>query len=155
MSSVQTPILLFGESYQPPNIFYRPGFLAPDPVVVVDRGGDDTVLWTSRLEEGRARKEARVGRVRCTEELDWAEKMSRAGAEQDAWAVLVESICRAEELGGVVVEGDFPVIIPDHLRGHDLEGRARGDLYRRPGGGQTPPAARSVPAPPARAGDHP
>lgn len=131
MSIAQTPILLFGESYHHPNIFYRTGFLAPDPVVVVDRGGDDTVLWTSRLEEGRARKEARVGRVRCTEELDWAEKMARAGAEQDAWAVLVESICRAEGLGGVLVDSDFPTIITDHLRGSDLEVRPRGDLYRR------------------------
>ncbi|MEA2670087.1 MAG: Xaa-Pro aminopeptidase, partial [Chloroflexota bacterium] len=131
MSIAQTPILLFGESYHHPNIFYRTGFLAPDPVVVVDRGGDDTVLWTSRLEEGRARKEARVGRVRCTEELDWAEKMAKAGAEQDAWAVLVESICRAEGLGGVLVDSDFPTIIADHLRGSDLEVRPRGDLYRR------------------------
>lgn len=131
MSTAPPPILLFGESYHHPNIFYRTGFLAPDPVVVVDRGGDDTVLWTSRLEEGRARKEARVGRVRCTEELDWAEKMSRAGAEQDAWAVLVESICRAEGLSGVMVDADFPTLIADHLRGNDLEVRPRGDLYRR------------------------
>ena len=92
MSIAQTPILLFGESYHHPNIFYRTGFLAPDPVVVVDRGGDDTVLWTSRLEEGRARKEARVGRVRCTEELDWAEKMSRAGAECVRSPTLIRSM---------------------------------------------------------------
>jgi Xaa-Pro aminopeptidase len=136
MSSAETigetaPVLLFGESYHHPNIFYRTGFLAPDPVVVVDRGGGDTVLWASRLEEGRARKEARVGRVRCTDELDWAEKMSRAGAEQDAWSILVESICRAEGLSGVVVDADFPTIIADHLRASDLAVRPRGDLYRR------------------------
>jgi Xaa-Pro aminopeptidase len=131
MSTETAPILLFGESYHHPNIFYRTGFLAPDPVVVIDRGGDDTVLWASRLEEGRARKEARVGRVRCTEELDWAEKMSKAGAEQDAWAVLVESICRAEGLSGVVVDSDFPAIVADHLRASDLAVRPRGDLYRR------------------------
>jgi Xaa-Pro aminopeptidase len=130
-SSRTGPILLFGESYHHPNIFYRTGFLAPDPVVVVDRGGSDTVLWASRLEEGRARKEARVGRVRCTDELDWAEKLSRAGADQDAWSVLVESICRAEGLGSVVVDADFPVIIADHLRTGDLAVRPRADLYRR------------------------
>jgi hypothetical protein len=52
------PVLLFGETYHHPDILYRTGFLAPDPVVVVDRGGSDTVLWTSALEEGRARKQA-------------------------------------------------------------------------------------------------
>lgn len=38
------PVLLFGETYHHPNIFYRSGFLAPDPVVLFDRGGDDTTL---------------------------------------------------------------------------------------------------------------
>ena len=64
------PVLLFGETYHHPNILYRTGFLVPDPVVVVDRGGDDTVLWASALEEGRARKESSVGEVRSTVELD-------------------------------------------------------------------------------------
>src|SRR3979490_2396047 len=54
-------VLLFGETYHHPNIFYRSGFLAPDPVVLVDNGGDDTTLWTSRLEEGRARAGGRGG----------------------------------------------------------------------------------------------
>src|SRR3977135_898232 len=71
MTTAPTPILLFGESYHHPNIFYRTGFLAPDPVVVVDRGGDDTVLWTSRLEEGRARKEARGGRAGGAPPRSW------------------------------------------------------------------------------------
>jgi Xaa-Pro aminopeptidase len=125
------PVLLFGETYHHPNILYRTGFLAPDPVVVVDRGGDDTVLWASVLEEGRARKEARVGEVRCTAELDFAEKMKRAGSEQDAWALLVEEVCRAHQLTAVTVEPDFPVAIADHLRGHDVEVLPRADLYRR------------------------
>ena len=66
------PVLLFGETYHHPNILYRTGFLVPDPVVVVDRGGSDTVLWASALEEGRARKEASVGEVRSIVELDIA-----------------------------------------------------------------------------------
>src|ERR1700737_4370063 len=92
------PVLLFGESYHHPNIYYRSGFLVPDPVVLVDRGGDDTVLWSSELEEGRARKEARVGRVRSIQELDWSAIMSRAGSEQDAWSGLLTAICREERM---------------------------------------------------------
>ena len=38
------PVLLFGESYHHPDILYRTGFLVPDPVVVVDRGGGHRAL---------------------------------------------------------------------------------------------------------------
>lgn len=131
MPDIDTPILLFGESYHHPNIYYRSGFLAPDPVVVVDRGGRDTTLWTSALEEGRARKEAKVGRVRCTEELDWSGIMARAGSEQDGWSMLLEAICDAESLGDVAVDADFPVIAADYLRAHDIAINPRNDLYRR------------------------
>ena len=126
-----TPVLLFGETYHHPNILYRTRFLAPDPVVVVDRGGDETSLWVSVLEEGRARKEARVGSVRSTAELGYAEKMKNAGSEQDAWAILVEAVCRAEGLSSVRVDSEFPVIIADHLRGHDVAVTPHADLYRR------------------------
>ena len=87
------PVLLFGESYHHPNILYRTGFLVPDPVVVVDRGGSDTVLWASALEEGRARKEASVGEVRSIVELDIAPPRA-GGNEYDGWAALVDAVCR-------------------------------------------------------------
>jgi len=131
VSPVDDPILLFGETYHHPNILYRTGFLAPDPVVVIDRGGDDTILWASVLEEGRARKEARVGAVRSTAELNFADKMKKAGSEQDAWSVLVEEVCRAHELTAVRVDSTFPAIITDHLRGRDIAVAPHGDLYRR------------------------
>ena len=128
--STDTPVLLFGESYHHPNIYYRSGFLAPDPVVLVDRGGDDTTLWTSRMEEGRAQKEATVQRVRCTEELDWSAIFRRAGSEQDAWSVLLEAICHEEGLAEVDVDTDFPAGAADHLRAADVAVRPRTDLYR-------------------------
>src|SRR4029077_9612087 len=103
MSEQRTPVVLFGESYHHPNILYRTGFLAPDPVVVVDRGDGDTVLWVSVLEEGRARKEARVGQGRSAAELDFASKMKQAGSEQDAWSLLVEEVCREHGLSEIDV----------------------------------------------------
>lgn len=124
-------VVLFGESYHHPNILYRTGFLAPDPVVVVDRGGDDTTLWVSTMEEGRARIEARVGTVRSTSDLGLAEKMRAAGSEQDAWAVLVAEVCRTHELAHVAVDSDFPAVIADALRARDVEVTPRNDLYRR------------------------
>jgi Xaa-Pro aminopeptidase len=124
------PSLLFGETYHHPNILYRTGFLVPDPVVVVDRGGDDTVLWTSPLEEGRARKESSVGRVRSTAELDLPP--SRAGAnEHDGWANLVAAVCREHGINAVDVDADFPAVLADHLRQNDVDIRPRTDLYQR------------------------
>lgn len=124
-------VLLFGETYHHPNILYRTGFLAPDPVVLVDRGGDDTTLWVSTMEEGRARIEARVGMVRSTSDLGVAEKMRAAGSEQDAWSVLVAEVCRTHELAHIAVDSDFPAVIADALRAQDVEVTPRNDLYRR------------------------
>lgn len=124
-------VLLFGETYHHPNILYRTGFLAPDPVVLVDYGGGDTTLWVSTLEEGRARKEARVGAVRTTSDLGIAEKMRAAGSEQDAWSLLIAEVCRAHELPHITVDSDFPALIADSLRAHDVEVTPRNDLYRR------------------------
>jgi len=124
------PVLLFGESYHHPDILYRTGFLVPDPVVVVDRGGADTVLWTSALEEGRARKEASVGAVRSTVELDIAPARP-GGNEYDGWAALVEAVCREHGLNAVDVDADFPAVLADHLRQHDVDVRPRNDIYQQ------------------------
>jgi len=129
-SSDRRPVLLFGETYHHPNIFYRSGFLAPDPVVLVDQGGGDTTLWTSRLEEGRARKEARVGRVRCSEDLGLTELIKSAGSEQGAWSLLLEAVCREHGLDAVDVDSDFPALYADRLRNSDIDVRPRADLYR-------------------------
>jgi len=124
------PVLLFGETYHHPNILYRTGFLVPDPVVVVDRGGTDTVLWTSALEEGRARKEASVGEVRSTVELDMPAARS-GGNEFDGWASLVVAVCREHGLSAVDVDAEFPTVLADHLRHNDVDVRSRTDIYQQ------------------------
>ena len=124
------PVLLFGETYHHPNILYRTGFLVPDPVVVVDRGGTDTVLWTSALEEGRARKEASVGEVRSTVELDIPAARS-GGNEFDGWASLVVAVCREHGLSAVDVDAEFPTVLADHLRRNDVDVRSRTDIYQQ------------------------
>jgi Xaa-Pro aminopeptidase len=143
-SPEQRPVLLFGESYHHPNIFYRSGFLAPDPVVLVDNGGDDTTLWTSKLEEGRARKQATVGRVRCSEELGLSEMLKKAGSEQDAWSLLLQAVCKEHGLNAVDVESDFPVLYADTLRLADVDVRPRADLYRRERRIKTPPELQAI-----------
>ena len=129
MSDVR-PVLLFGETYHHPDILYRTGFLAPDPVVVVDRGGSDTVLWASALEEGRARKQASVGEVRSTLELEIPSAPAR-GNEYDGWAALVVAVCREHGLNAVDVDADFPTVLADHLRHNDVDVRPRTDIYQQ------------------------
>ncbi len=124
------PVLLFGETYHHPNILYRTGFLAPDPVVVVDNGGDATVLWASALEEGRARKESSVGAVRCTSDLEIAPTPA-GGNEYDGWAALVVAVCREHGLSAVDVDADFPTALADALRHNDVDVRPRSDIYER------------------------
>src|ERR1700676_3789840 len=122
------PVLLFGETYHHADILYRTGFLVPDPIVVVDRGGEDTVLWASPLEEGRARKESSVGRVRSIAELELPPVRSGAG-EHDGWANLVVPVCREDGLNAVDVDADFPAVLADHLRHNDVDIRPRTDIY--------------------------
>jgi Xaa-Pro aminopeptidase len=123
------PVLLFGETYHHPNILYRTGFLCPDPVVVVDNGGDSTVLWTSPLEEGRAHKESTAGAVRSTASLDLAPTPA-GGNEFDGWANLVVAVCREHGLSAVDVDADFPTVLADHLRHNDVDVRPRTDIYQ-------------------------
>jgi len=143
-STENRPVLLFGETYHHPNIFYRSGFLAPDPVVLVDRGGDDTTLWTSQLEFGRAQKEARVGRVRCSEELGLSELLKKAGNEQDGWSLFLHAVCREHELEQVEVDADFPAIYADQLRQADIGITPRTDLYRRERRIKTPAELQAI-----------
>jgi Xaa-Pro aminopeptidase len=123
------PVLLFGETYHHPNILYRTGFLCPDPVVVVDNGGSDTVLWTSPLEEGRARKESTAAAVRSTAGLDLA-PTAAGGNEFSGWATLVTAVCREHGLSAVDVDADFPTVLADHLRHNDVDVRPRTDIYQ-------------------------
>jgi Xaa-Pro aminopeptidase len=123
------PVLLFGETYHHSDILYRTGFLAPDPVVVVDRGGNDSTLWVSALEEGRARKESTAGAVRCTSELDLAPTPA-GGNEYRGWANLVTAVCREHGLNAVDVDADFPTVLADHLRQHDVDVNPRTDIYQ-------------------------
>ncbi|HZB96968.1 MAG TPA: Xaa-Pro peptidase family protein [Candidatus Sulfotelmatobacter sp.] len=123
-------VVLFGESYHHPNVFYRTKFLVPDPVVVVDGGGEDVVLWTSVMEAARAQREASVRAVRSTSELEEKVKQKRHG-EQDGWGALVAAICEEHGLTCVTVDSDFPALIADQLREQGVTVRARADLYRR------------------------
>lgn len=145
MDASAEPVLLFGESYHHPNIFYRTGVLVPDPVVVVDRGGDDVVLWTSVMEEARARREARVREVRSTAEVEEQAAARRQGGE-DGWGPLLAAICEEHGLTSVSVDTDFPALLADHLRSAGTEVHPRTDLYRRERRIKTPEEAAKIAA---------
>jgi len=111
-------ILLYGDSYRHPNVLWRTGFLAPDPVIYVEADGTGT-LFVAPLEYGRARKEARVA-VRNFDDFNWLATMSSKGVEAASLAVIKGALA---ELGvsRVRVESEFPVGLAQALQARDIE----------------------------------
>ena len=124
----QTAVLLFGDSRSHPNIFYRSGFDAGDPFVVVDEGGRRT-LWVGSMEVGRARKEALPGvRVRSMSELKPRVEALRAQGVK-GWTALLAAICQEHGLQRVAVERTFPVLEAQELRAQGITLDVSPDLY--------------------------
>ena len=125
------PVLLFGETYHHPNILYRTGFLVPDPVVVVDRGGDDTVLWASALEEGRARKESSVG-AGAQHRRSWTSRR-RAPVATSTTAGRTSSPPSAASTASTPSTSTptFPPCSPTTCASNDVDVRPRTDIYQQ------------------------
>lgn len=130
LSRPRRPVLLFGSTLQRRNILWRTGFRAGDPVVVVDEGARGVTLWVSRLEVGRATKEARVTRVRCWDELGVEDLVRKAGPRADGWAIRIGAILREHGLQSVDVEAGFPTQQADSLRRAGVDIRPQPNLYR-------------------------
>ncbi|HEV3310610.1 MAG TPA: aminopeptidase P family N-terminal domain-containing protein, partial [Chloroflexota bacterium] len=71
-------MLLYGDSYRNPNIYYATGFIAPDPFIYVRAEGRD-VLAVPAMEKSRAQKEARVGQVMSYEDLGYQSAVDETG----------------------------------------------------------------------------
>ncbi len=52
------------------------------------------------------------------------------GNEFSGWANLVTAVCREHGLSAVDVDADFPTVLADHLRQHDVDIRPRTDIYQ-------------------------
>jgi Xaa-Pro aminopeptidase len=126
---VPPDLLMFGETYHHPNLLYKTGFLAPDPVIYIESGGVGR-LFTSIMESGRARKESRFQEVHDFEEFGARELFSRAGGGYQGYAELIRRILADARLSAVSVEPDFPFLLADRLRSTDIEVVPAPDYFR-------------------------
>ena len=115
-----TPLLLFGDSYRFPDIYHLTRFLAPDPLVVLERGSE-LVLLTNSLEEGRARKQSRATKIENVDDYGSRELRAAMNPITDATATLIERFLLAHGAGRVQVPQFFPVALADLLRSKGVE----------------------------------
>lgn len=114
------PLLFFGDSYRFPDIYHATRFLAPDPLVVLERG-DELVLLTNSLEEGRARVQSRATTIENVDDYGARELRAAMNPITDATATLVERFLAAHDARRVRVPELFPLALADRLRAKGIE----------------------------------
>ena len=124
------PLLFFGDSYRFPDIYHVTRFLAPDPLVVLERGGE-LVLLTNSLEEGRARKQSRATKIENVDDYGSRELRAAMNPITDATATVVDRFLAAHGARQVRVPQFFPVALADLLRGKGVELTVAEDLEAR------------------------
>jgi Xaa-Pro aminopeptidase len=126
---VTDAVVLYGDSLRHPNVYWRTGFDAPDPVLYIESAGRQ-VLMVGGMELARAKKESRVDDVRAFDDDAWRERF-RSNGEHDAYAAAIAGVLN--ELGAQTtrVEPDFPVAMARALEQHDVSVEVDLALFRR------------------------
>jgi Xaa-Pro aminopeptidase len=124
---VSDAILLYGDSMRHPRVYWRTGFLAPDPVIYLEREGVGTLVVGS-MELGRARIESRVKDIRTFEDFDFVE-VRREHGEAAAYATVVEKLLADSGANRVVVEPDCPLWLARLLEARDVVVDTDDDLF--------------------------
>ncbi len=119
-SDTEIPLLFFGDSYRFPDIYHVTRFLAPDPLVVIERGSE-LILLTNSLEEGRARKQSRATKIENVDDYGARELQAAMNPITDATATLIERFLAAHDARTVRVPQFFPLALADRLRGKGIE----------------------------------
>jgi Xaa-Pro aminopeptidase len=114
------PLLFFGDSYRFPDIYHVTRFLAPDPLVVLERG-EELILLTNALEEGRARKQSRATEVENVDAYGAQELRAAMHPITDATASVIERFLAVHGARQVRVPQFFPVGLADRLRAKGIE----------------------------------
>lgn len=105
--------LMFAASETDADMHYATGFLAPDPFLYLWAHGRSTLV-VSRLEYGRARKEARVSEVRSMDHFGWSDIVRKHPG--DAAPALIAAVLRAKRVRRPGVPPRFPLGLALGLR---------------------------------------
>lgn len=106
-------LLIIDSSEDNADLYYRTGFLVPDPVVFIEHRGE-RVLVLSDLELGRGKKEARVDSVLSLSE--YKRRLSTGKQKRAGLIGIVNLILKERRIRKVVVPGRFPIRYADELR---------------------------------------
>jgi Xaa-Pro aminopeptidase len=138
---VSEAILLHGDTQRNATIFWRTGFLAPDPVVYFEHDGKGTLLVNS-MELERARKESRVS-VRSYDEFDFT-RLYRESGVRHAYTQMIVALLAEHGVERVQVDPDFPVRLARALEEADVEVIADEPLFQTERRQKTPEQQESV-----------
>lgn len=108
-------MLLVGDSASNPNLYYKTHFLAGDPFVYLEQGGQG-LLVVSPMEAGRARKESVVGTVQTFDDYGYRDLVRELADRGQAFGHMLARIIERAGVDRVAVEPIFPVFYADLLR---------------------------------------
>jgi Xaa-Pro aminopeptidase len=118
--SAPIPLLFYGDSYRFPDIYHATRFLAPDPLIVLEQG-DELVILTNSLEEGRAQKQSRATKVENIDAYGARELKATMYPITDEMATVVERFLIAHGARRFSVPPAFPLGLADRLRAKGFE----------------------------------
>jgi Xaa-Pro aminopeptidase len=119
-SSTQAPLLFYGDSYRFPDIYHTTRFLAPDAFIAFE-DGDELVVLTNSLEQGRAEKQSRASTIHNVDEFGYRELVSDGLSREDAEVTVIERFLARRGVGRVQVAPYFPVGPADRLRAAGID----------------------------------
>lgn len=114
------PLLFYGDSYRFPDIYHVTRFLAPDPLVVLERG-DELALLTNSLEQGRAEKQSRATKIENIDDYGARELKATMTPITDATVTVIERFLVAHGATRIAVPAYFPVALADRLRAKGID----------------------------------
>jgi Xaa-Pro aminopeptidase len=120
-------VIIFGDTIRSPELRHEVPLLVPDPFVYVERNGSRTA-YASSLELPRLREIDGLEAVPL-EELGLDELVEQGLSWHQMTTELALRAVRAAGVSSAVTPRDFPLEIADHLRAHEIELEARGDLF--------------------------
>ena len=124
------PLLFFGDTYRHPDVYHLISFLAPDPQIVLATG-DEIVMLTNALEEGRAKAQSRATRIENVDDYGARELGAAMHPIGDGTATLIQRFLAAHGATRVRVPEQFPIALADRLRALGVELSVAADLPER------------------------
>ncbi|GAC1702076.1 MAG: Xaa-Pro peptidase family protein [Candidatus Limnocylindrales bacterium] len=124
------PLLFYGDSYRFPDIYHTTRFLAPDAFIAFE-DGDELVVLTNSLEQGRAEKQSRATEIRNVDEFGYQDLVSGGLSRPDAEVTVIERFLAKRGVARVRVAPYFPLGTADRLRSAGLDLVVATDLEAR------------------------